>query len=79
MSADPTVNGVALTKPALRPRRPRPDGLTYDQRELAYALGVSIRTLRRIMWRLPAPLKICRQPRWSRESIRNWIESAKAK
>jgi hypothetical protein len=75
MSATPTANSDAPTKPEIKPRRPRPDALTYDQAEVAYVLGISIRTLRRIRYRLPAPLKLCRQPRWSRESIKLWVES----
>jgi hypothetical protein len=75
MSTTPTADGDAPTKPAIKPRRPRPDALTYDQAELAYVLGISIRTLRRIRYRLPLPLKLSRQPRWSRESIKLWVEN----
>lgn len=62
-------------KVELKPRRPRLDGLTYTAAELAWALGISIRQLRRIQYRLPSPIKaLSRQPKWSREEIRSWVE-----
>jgi hypothetical protein len=71
----PTANGVADVVPAKtpKPKRPRPDSLVYDQRELAYVLGMSIRTLRRKMHRLPAALPISRRPLWARDTIREWL------
>ena len=63
-----------------KPRRPRADGLTYDQRELAYVLGVSVRQVRRLHHRLPATLPFSRRPIWSRDSIKEWLENgAKAR
>ena len=59
-----------------KPKRPRPGGLTYTQAELAWALGISMRLLRRIQYRLPQPLKsISAKPLWSRSAIAEWVES----
>jgi predicted DNA-binding transcriptional regulator AlpA len=58
---------------ATKPRRPRPDGLTYTAAELCYALAISDRQLRRLKHKLPAPLPIGRRPRWCREAIREWL------
>jgi hypothetical protein len=70
-----STDGVVENKPALKAKRPRPDGLTYSQAELAWALGISIRQLRRNQWKLPKSLDaLSRQPRWSREEIRIWVE-----
>ncbi len=78
-----TIDAAAHVVPpdtAARPRRPRPDGLTYTLAELAYALALSVRQVRRLKHRLPAALPFGRQPRWSRLAIQEWVEGgAKAR
>jgi hypothetical protein len=77
MNDSPTVTTTA--KP-VKPRRPRPDGLTYTFAELCYALGMSARQLRRKRHLLPAALPWSRRPLWSRVSIHEWLENgAKAR
>jgi hypothetical protein len=64
---------TATVASSVKPRRPRRDGLTYSQPELAYVLGISLRQLRRLQHKLPAPLPISRRPLWSREAIAEWL------
>jgi len=59
---------------ALKPRRPRRDGLTYDRRELSYALGISLRALDDLRHALPKSLPLGRRRLWSRQSIVEWLE-----
>ncbi len=74
------ASDVATTAAPVKPRRPRPDGLTYSQTELAYVLGISVRSLRRMQHRLPAPLTFSKRPLWSRVAISEWLENgAKAR
>jgi hypothetical protein len=74
MSVDGTPETALKQKPALKPRRPRPDGLTYSRAELAFALGVSLVQLGRLKHRLPPALGLGRHPRWCRAAIREWVE-----
>jgi hypothetical protein len=75
MSALNGISEVALPIVATKPRRPRPDGLTYSTRELAYVIGLSVRQVQRLKHKLPAPLPFSRRPLWSRTAIQEWLES----
>lgn len=76
LNGAPVEQAVSPARPELKPRRPRSGGLTFTQPELAWALGISIRQLRKIQHRLPRPLKtISARPLWARSEIVLWVES----
>jgi hypothetical protein len=69
------TNGTPAASPVTtdRPRCPRKNGLTYDARELCWALGVSIRQLRRKAYLIPGRLKLTGRPLWSRCVVDKWV------
>jgi hypothetical protein len=71
--------GVTTAAKPVKPRRPRPDGLTYTFSELCWALGMSARQLRRKRHLLPAALPWSRRPLWSRTAIIEWLENGGTK
>lgn len=55
---------------------------TYSVRELAAALGVSVRQLSRIRaldYVLPRPLPLPGHPKWSRTEIDRWLRDPQAR
>jgi hypothetical protein len=73
VTVDPAAANVGThAKFPPKPRRPRPDGLTYTRAELAYVLGVSLVQLGWMKHRLQAPLA------WrfaDRQSKRLWFHA----
>ncbi len=55
---------------------PRAVQLLWSERDVAYALGVSPRTVRRLVDtdELPPPLRVGGMKRWRRSAIESWIE-----
>jgi len=77
LNGNGTIDAAAHVVPPdvtpAKPKRPRPGALVYDQAELAYVLKQSVRQIRRLKHRLPAPLPYSRQPRWARSAIDEWL------
>jgi hypothetical protein len=72
--ANGALAGVVPTETTRKPKRPRRDALTYTRQELAYVLGVSLRQLDSLKFKMPRPLSaLGRHPRWSREAIEAWV------
>ena len=73
MSSPDGVIDVAKPADTSKPKRPRPDGLTFTLSELAYVVGVSIRQARRMRHKLPPQLPFSRRPLWAQGGDRPMV------